>query len=370
MILKAKDNNLYLYGIIWDGDERYFDQHFTNLEGKYNDINIFLHTKGGDVFAGNFIIQRLQNSKAHITINVVGTAFSMGAIILTAGDKRTMVSNGFIMVHAPKGGVYGTAQDHRNAAKLLSDMEEQFIQALGTITNLPESKIKKLMNGDNYFNAKEALKIGLVDEIIDPITPIKIDNVQDMRPDDIFGMFSAIMANDKGRTKIKNNMKKEIIEAFGLSGVSVESSDTAIIQAVKEHYDAKLKDLQAKLEKERESKQTLEKIVNEQKKAKINALLAPLKGKITKEQEQTYRDIAEKSGIQALETILSSIKTHQPLNKIIGGKMGNDVFVGRENWDWDKWQQEDPRGLERMAQENPEDFLALGKEKFGQHFTI
>jgi len=274
------------------------------------------------------------------------------------------------MVHAPKGGVYGTAQDHKNAAKLLSDMEEQFIQALGTITNLPEAKIKKLMTGDNYFNAKEALKIGLIDEIIEPVTPVKVDNVQDMRPGDVYGMFSAVMANDKYKTKIKDKMKKEIIEALGLSGVTVESSDTAVIQAVKEHYDAKLKDLQTKLENEQKAKQAFEKIVNEQKEAKINALLAPLKGKITKEQEQTYRDIAETSGVQALETVLGTVKPHQPLNKIVGGKSGKDVFAGRDNWDWDKWQKEDPRGLEKMAQESPEEFLALGKAKFGEKFSI
>jgi len=373
MIIKVKDNNLFMYGIIWDGDDRYFDDYFSQLEKKYDKIIIHLHTKGGNVFAGNFIIQRIQNSPAVVQIDVVGTAFSMGSLILSSGDKRRMVENGFIMIHAPRGGVNGTAADHRSAAKLLEDMEANFIAQLKKVTNLPNAKIKKLMLGDNYFNAKDALKIGLIDEIIPPVTKTKITDLSAMRPDDVYGSFAAILtqfSEPNKKDKNKKPMKEAIINALGLTGVTPESSDTAVIEAVKAHYDKKVQDLNAKLEQERKSKSDLEKTLAEQKQAKIDALLAPLKGKITEKQEQTYRNIADKSGIEALETVLNGMPKRKSIKDFISKGTAGASAQGRENWDWDKWQAEDPRGLERMAEQDPESFLALGKAKFGENFKL
>jgi len=369
MLFKVKENNLYMYGVIWDGDDRIFDEHFSQLEKKYERIVIHLHTPGGSVFAGNFIIQRLQNSKSYIQIDVVGTAFSMGAILLTAADKRRMVENGYIMIHAPRGIVEGTAADHRSAAKLLENMEENFIEQLQKITNLPESKVKKLMQGDNYFSAKDALKIGLIDEIIKPVTKTKISDLSAMRPNDIYGSFAAVLAQlSDVKPKTKQTMKEALIHALGLTGLTPESSDTAVIEAVKAHFEKQLSELKSELEKEKKLRAELEEKMKEQTKARIDALLAPLKGKITEKQEETYRKIAETSGIEALETVLNGIG-RKSLKDFINHGKGTGI-AGRENWDWDKWQAEDPRGLERLAEEDPETFLALGRAKFGKHFTI
>ena len=371
MILKTRDNNLYMYGTIWSGDERYFDDLFSTLEKKYDNIVIHLHTNGGDVFAGNFMIQRIENSKATIQIDVVGTAFSMGAIMLTGADKRRMVANGFAMIHPPKGGIYGTAKDMLSGAKLLQNMETNFIEALGRITNLSEKKLKELMTGDHYYDAKEALKIGLIDEIIPAKTKTKLKALDDLRPDDVYQHFAAILTEPK-KAKDKNQkfMKEALIEALGLNSVNSESSDTAVIQAVKAHYDNKLASIEAKLKEEQDAKKKLEGTIKAQQKAKIDALLAPLKGKITKEQEQTYRDIAEKSGIAALETVLENMTGRKSIKDFITKNGNGGQAAGRDNWDWDKWQTEDPRGLEKLAQTDPDTFLALGKAKFGENFKI
>jgi ATP-dependent Clp protease protease subunit len=363
-----------MYGTIWGGDERVFDNIFSQLEKKYDHIVVHLHTNGGDVFAGNFIIQRLENSKADIQIDVVGTAFSMGAIMLTAAGKRRMVANGFAMIHPPSGGIYGTAADHLSGAKLLQGMEANFIDRLRDITNLSEAKLKDLMKGDHYFNAKEAKKIGLIDEIIPAKTKTKLTDLTDLRPEDVFNSFAAILTDTAAKTTKKEHkkpklMKQALIEALGLTSVNPESSDTAIIQAVKAHYENKLATIENKLKEEQTAKQKLEAAIKAQQKAKIDALLAPLKGKITKEQEATYRDIAEKAGIGALETVLSNMTARKSIKDFIE-KGTSGAVAGRENWDWDKWQNEDPRGLEKMAQQDPEAFLELGKQKFGENFKI
>ena len=97
-------------------------------------------------------------------------------------------------------------------------------------------------------------------------------------------------------------------------------------------------------------------------------MLDTVKGKLTREQREQYAAIGENMGIAALETIIAPLRTPSAsFNSMIAtaGRNPETQAMDRAGWDWNMWQEKDPRGLERMAKEDPEGFNALYKSAFG-----
>jgi ATP-dependent Clp protease protease subunit len=332
-----------------------------------------MHTYGGSVFDGNLIFNAINASKKNIQIDIMGIAASMGAIISQSrtGTKPRMVRNGFLMIHAPSGGSYGTAKDHENTAKLLNSIESQFITMLSSTTGLAESKVSKWMVGDNWFDAQEALDLGLISEIIEPVTQtINNDlNPKELGMQGMYYQYTALLTGSNHKNlNSDHTMKKPIIEALSLQGVTEQSSDTAVIEAVKKHFETKELELQGKLDAEIRKRTDLEAQFNSEKKASIDAEIANAvtSGKITAAQKETYEKIAQNSGLETLKTVLAAIPARNPITNQIGANGKTDLPVGRENWDFDKWQKEDPRGFEALSKSDPDAFKKLYNQKFSK----
>ncbi len=375
MLIRVKNNRITIHGVIWQGDDVYFEHYFLALEDRYDIIDVHVHTKGGDVFAGNYIESRLRLSKARIRMQIDGTAFSMGAFLLTAADERSIVSNGFIMIHQAQGSTRGTAKDHRSNADLLDDMNENFILGLMRITGKSRKNVLKWFDGDTYFNAKKALKEGLVDSIVDPVIDIKINETNALAETDVYGRFSALLTHTKENNhkhlKTKITMKIAIIARFGLVGVSAESSDTAVLEAMQKHLDSQTEGIKGKYDALKTKHNTLTIDVEAKQKIKIDALLKTLENKVDAAKLKTYRTIGETSGVEALEVALEGVvgKQRKGITDFITGKEGgSDGAQPVAGWNWDKYQKEDPRALENLAKDNPDAFNALYKTKFGSDF--
>lgn len=367
MIFSVKQNTITAYGVIWNGDGMEFVSLFTHLEGQFNKIILKLHTYGGSVFDGNLIYNALRNSKADIEIHIVGIAASMGAVIsLSRKQKVYMVENGYLMIHAPSGCTDGTALDHENNAKLLKSIEGNFLKKLVERTAKPESYVKKWLVGDNWFDATEALKEGLITGIIEPETTTETLDPEQLGITETYNRFSALFIPENSQKKLEPDMKKPIIEALGLQGVTAESSDTAVIDAVRKHYEDKITKAEADLRTANEKATAAETKLKEQGKAAIDAVIEAAKkaGKITQEQVATYEGIAEASGIETLNTVLNAIPVRTPITSQIQSHGKIDTTVARENWDFDKWQKEDSKGLEALAEKDPEKFKELFNAKY------
>lgn len=373
MIFSVNQNTVTAYGTIWDGNGMEFVSVLKRLENEFDDIFVKIHTYGGSVFDGNLIYNAINASKKNIQIEIMGIAASMGAIISQSrtGTKPRMVRNGFLMIHAPSGGSYGTAKDHQNTAKLLNAIEAQFIKMLVSKTGLSESKVSKWMDGDNWFDAEEALSLGLISEIIEPISET-INNNLDPKELGMQGMYHqyAALLTEPNHINLNSDhtMKKPIIDALGLTGVTEQSSDTAVIEAVKKHYESRESQIQSKLDAEIQKRTELEAKFKSEKKALIEAEIAQAitAGKIVASQKETYEKIAENSGLDTLKTVLENIPARKPITSQVGAKSGAFDLVGRENWDFDKWQKEDPRGFEALSKSDPETFQKLYNQKFSK----
>ncbi|MCC9072460.1 Clp protease ClpP [Flavobacterium sp. F-65] len=367
----VKQNTITAYGQIWDGDGMEFVSIFSQMEGQYNDIDVKLHTYGGSVFDGNLIYNTIQNSKNVNNIDIIGIAASMGAIISQSRKKKPrMVRNGYLMIHAPSGSTHGNANDHENTGKLLRSIEKNFKFLLVDSTGKSESYVSKWMTGDNWFDAEQSLKEGLISEIIEPESDTLMANLnpKELGAQGMYYQFTALLTEkETSHIKLDNDMKKPIIEALGLQGVTAESSDTAIIDAVRNHYEGKITKAEADVKAANEKTKALEEKLAIQGKAAITAEIEAAKkaGKITQDQVATYEGIATASGVEVLKTVLAAIPARQSITGQMQGNGGkNNAPVGRENWDFDKWQKEDPKGFEALAKEEPETFQEILKAKY------
>ena len=107
--------------------------------------------------------------KCDVSTICVGMAASMGAFLLSSGakGKRYSLPNSEIMNHQPLGGAQGQASDIKIQADHIIKIKNRMNRILAENTNQPIKKIEKDVDRDNYMNAEEALKYGLIDKIFD-----------------------------------------------------------------------------------------------------------------------------------------------------------------------------------------------------------
>jgi len=141
---------------------------FLQSEDADKDISIYINSPGGVVTAGMAIYDTMQFLKCPITTYCVGQAASMGAVLLAAGThgKRFALPNSRIMIHQPLGGAQGQATDIEIQTKEILRMKKSLNELLAHHTGQPVKTIQKDTDRDFFMSAKEAVKYGLVDEVV------------------------------------------------------------------------------------------------------------------------------------------------------------------------------------------------------------
>ena len=141
---------------------------FLESEDAKKDIKIYINPPGGSVTAGLAIYDTMQYVKPDITTICVGTAASMGAVLLAAGakGKRVVLPNSEILLHQVMGGAEGQAADVKIRAEHILKIRDRLNQILAQHTGQPLNKIEKDTDRDYFMSAEEAKKYGIVDKII------------------------------------------------------------------------------------------------------------------------------------------------------------------------------------------------------------
>ncbi len=132
-------------------------------------IKLHLHSLGGDVFEGLAIYNLLKNHPATIEVHIGGVAASMGSVIAMAGDKIYLPENAWIMLHQPRGGKLGKAEEMRAYADLLDKLQDSMVSAYAQKTGLADDEIKQMMNAETWLMGKDALSKGFADQLIQPV---------------------------------------------------------------------------------------------------------------------------------------------------------------------------------------------------------
>jgi len=141
---------------------------FLENEDPKKDIKLYVNSPGGQISAGLAIIDTMNFVKPDIATYCVGMAASMGAVILSAGTKgkRFALPNSEVMIHQPLTGIEGQASDIEITAKHILKLKEKLYKILSKNTGKPFAQIEKDGDRDYYMDADEALKYGIVDEIV------------------------------------------------------------------------------------------------------------------------------------------------------------------------------------------------------------
>ena len=145
---------------------------FLNAKDQELPISIYIDSPGGSVTAGMAIYDTLNASGCEVTTVVEGMAASMAAFLATCAatkGRRFCQPNAEIMVHQPLGGVQGQASDISIAADHINSTKRKMTKIFADSVNLEESKIKALTDRDTWLSAEDALKMGFVDHVGDPM---------------------------------------------------------------------------------------------------------------------------------------------------------------------------------------------------------
>ena len=132
------------------------------------DIKLYINSPGGSVTAGLAIYDTMQYVSCDISTICIGMAASMGATLLTAGEKgkRFALPNSEILLHQVAGGIKGQAADIEIEAKQILKIKGKLNEILAEHTGQPIKKVEKDTDRDFYLSAEEALKYGIIDHVI------------------------------------------------------------------------------------------------------------------------------------------------------------------------------------------------------------
>ncbi len=131
-------------------------------------ITLYVNSPGGHVTAGLAIYDTMQYIKPDVITVAIGMAASMGSVILAGGakGKRYALPHTEIMIHQPLGGAEGQATEIKLAAEHILKTGETLYTILTKHTGQPIEKVRQDCDRDNFMDAKQALKYGLIDKII------------------------------------------------------------------------------------------------------------------------------------------------------------------------------------------------------------
>ncbi|MBY0277099.1 ATP-dependent Clp endopeptidase proteolytic subunit ClpP [Candidatus Binatia bacterium] len=141
---------------------------FLESEDPEKDIHFYINSPGGSVSAGLAIYDTMQYIRPPVSTLCLGQAASMGALLLTAGEKgkRFALPYARIMIHQPLGGAQGQATDIDIQAREILRVREQVNNILAKHTGQSLKRIEKDTDRDFFMTSKQAVEYGLVDEVI------------------------------------------------------------------------------------------------------------------------------------------------------------------------------------------------------------
>ena len=141
---------------------------FLEAEDPDKDIHLYINSPGGVVTAGMAIYDTMQYIKPDVSTICVGSAASMGAVLLTAGakGKRYALPHARVMIHQPLGGVQGQASEIEIHAREILRMREELNGILAARSGQDIEVVARDTDRDNFMSAQDAVEYGLIDEVL------------------------------------------------------------------------------------------------------------------------------------------------------------------------------------------------------------
>lgn len=282
-------------------------------------IDVRINSIGGDIFTGIAIFNAFRQSAADITIYIDGIAASMGSVIAACGKPVKMSRYARLMVHSPSGGSYGNAREIEETVSMLRSLEDTLCDIYAARCKKTKEEIRsEWFDGkDHWFNAVQALELGLVDEIYDA-DPVPEDNT----PEQLYKIFNNRLNN---QPQYNDKMNLEEFRKRPLFKDCVTEEDVLRNVAHLEEEAAKVPGLEDEVaafkEKERNA-------VEAEDKALLDAAVSD--GRIAETQRPKYAAILKADRING-KAVLQDLKPKRLVTDVLEepGKVGDGPWSKR-----------------------------------------
>lgn len=141
---------------------------FLESTDKSKDIQIYINSPGGSVYAGLGIYDTMQFINPDVATICTGIAASMGAVLLCAGQegKRSGLPHSRVMIHQPLGGAQGQASDIEITAREILKLKKELYEIIAKHSNQSYDKVYEDSDRDYWMKAPEAKEYGMIDEVL------------------------------------------------------------------------------------------------------------------------------------------------------------------------------------------------------------
>jgi ATP-dependent Clp protease protease subunit len=141
---------------------------YLENQGRGKEINFYINSPGGAVDDTLALYDTMRFMSSPVSTYCIGRAYSGGAVLLTAGTKgkRYILPHAKVMIHQPYGGVTGQAEDIKIQAEQIIKMKQELNKILSECTGQAVENIQRDSERDKYFSAEDAVRYGLVDEVL------------------------------------------------------------------------------------------------------------------------------------------------------------------------------------------------------------
>jgi len=164
------DRIIFLGDAIYDGNANIIQAQLLFLQSVDNnrDIQIYINSPGGSVYAGLGIYDTMQYITPDVATICTGMAASMGAVLLVAGakGKRAALQHSRVMIHQPSGGAQGVASDMEINLREMLKLKKELYDIISTHSGQSYEWVEKASDRDYWMKAAEAKDFGMIDEVL------------------------------------------------------------------------------------------------------------------------------------------------------------------------------------------------------------
>ena len=136
--------------------------------GRTRDIQIYVSSPGGSVYAGLGIYDTMQYVEPNVATCCVGIAASMAAVLLCAGEKgkRSALKHSRVMIHQPMGGAQGQVSEIEITYKEITKLKKELYDIIANHSGQTYEKVEKDSDRDYWMTGEEAKAYGMIDEVL------------------------------------------------------------------------------------------------------------------------------------------------------------------------------------------------------------
>ncbi|MFN7300427.1 MAG: ATP-dependent Clp endopeptidase proteolytic subunit ClpP [Bacteroidia bacterium] len=141
---------------------------FLESSNPNRDIQIYINSPGGSVYAGLGIYDTMQYISSDVATICTGMAASMAAVLMCAGEKgkRSALQHSRVMIHQPLGGAQGQASDIEITYREISKLKTELYNIISAHSGQPFERVEKDSDRDHWMTAAEAREYGMIDEVL------------------------------------------------------------------------------------------------------------------------------------------------------------------------------------------------------------